>query len=36
VVKGPDGKLHQKVIGKIENVKDACKELKVGPCAQVN
>lgn len=33
VVMGPDGKLHQKVIGKIENVKDKCKELKVGPCA---
>ncbi len=33
VVKGPDGKLHQKVIGKIENVKDPCKDLKVGPCA---
>jgi branched-chain amino acid transport system substrate-binding protein len=33
VVKGPDGKLHQKQIGKIENVKDPCKELKIGPCA---
>lgn len=33
VVKGPDGKLHQKQIGKTENVKDPCKELKVGPCA---
>jgi branched-chain amino acid transport system substrate-binding protein len=32
VVKGPDGKLHQKVIGKIENVKDPCKALKVPPC----
>jgi branched-chain amino acid transport system substrate-binding protein len=36
VVMGSDGKLHQKVIGKIERVKDACKELKVGPCAQTN
>jgi ABC-type branched-subunit amino acid transport system substrate-binding protein len=33
VVMGSDGKLHQKVIGVIERVKDACKELKVGPCA---
>jgi branched-chain amino acid transport system substrate-binding protein len=32
VVKGPDGKLRQKVIGKIENVKDPCKALKVPPC----
>src|SRR4029079_19328097 len=29
VVKGPDGKLHQKQIGKIEHVKDACKALKI-------
>jgi hypothetical protein len=28
-----DGRLFQKTIGKIDNVKDACKELKVGPCA---
>lgn len=28
-----DGKLHQKVLGTIEAVKDACKELKIGPCA---
>ncbi len=28
-----DGRLHQKVIGKIENVKDVCKEQKIGPCA---
>jgi branched-chain amino acid transport system substrate-binding protein len=34
VVKGGDGKLHQKVIGTIENVKDKCKELKVGPCGK--
>ncbi len=33
VVKGPDGKLHQKVLSTINNVKDPCKELKVGPCA---
>jgi branched-chain amino acid transport system substrate-binding protein len=33
VVKGPDGKLHQKPIGKIDNVKDPCKEQKIGPCA---
>jgi len=33
VVKGPDGRLHQKQIGVIENVKDACKALKIPPCA---
>ena len=33
VVKGTDGKLRQKAIGKIENVKDPCKEHKIGPCA---
>ena len=33
VVMGSDGKLRQKAIGKIERVKDACKELKIGPCA---
>jgi branched-chain amino acid transport system substrate-binding protein len=33
VVMGPDGKLHQKQIGKIERVKDPCKEHAVGPCA---
>ena len=33
VVKGPDGKLHQKLLATIPNVKDPCKELKVGPCA---
>ncbi len=32
VVKGPDGRLMQKQIGVIENVKDACKALKVKPC----
>ncbi len=33
VVKGKDGRLHQKLLGKIDAVKDACKALKVGPCA---
>ena len=33
VVKGKDGKLQQKVIGKIDNVKDACKAQKIAPCA---
>jgi branched-chain amino acid transport system substrate-binding protein len=33
VVKGSDGKLHQKQLGKIDNVKDPCKEQKIGPCA---
>ncbi len=33
VVKGADGKLHQKVLGKIDAVKDACKAQKIGPCA---
>ncbi len=28
-----DGRLFQKVIGKTDAVKDACKELKIGPCA---
>ncbi len=32
VVKGPDGKLHQKVIGQLDQVKDTCKALKVPPC----
>jgi branched-chain amino acid transport system substrate-binding protein len=32
VVKGKDGRLHQKPLGKIEHVKDPCKEFKVGPC----
>jgi branched-chain amino acid transport system substrate-binding protein len=32
VVKGPDGRLRQKVVGVIENVKDTCKELKIAPC----
>jgi hypothetical protein len=32
VVKGSDGKLHMKVIGEIDHVKDKCKELGIGPC----
>ena len=32
VVKGPDGKLHQKVLNTIKAVKDPCKALKVPPC----
>jgi branched-chain amino acid transport system substrate-binding protein len=32
VVKGPDGRLRQKVLATIPNVKDPCKALKVGPC----
>ena len=28
-----DGRLFQKVLGKIDAVKDACKEQKIGPCA---
>jgi branched-chain amino acid transport system substrate-binding protein len=33
VVKGPDGKLHQKVLDKVPEVKDQCKALAIGPCA---
>ena len=33
VVKGSDGKLHQKVIGEIAHVKDECKAQSIGPCA---
>jgi branched-chain amino acid transport system substrate-binding protein len=33
VVKGPDGKLHEKVLETIPNVKDQCKALAIGPCA---
>jgi branched-chain amino acid transport system substrate-binding protein len=36
VVKGPDGKLHQKVIGQIDRVKDECKAQAIGPCAPKN
>src|SRR5438876_2666639 len=28
-----DGRVYQKVIGKIDGVRDACKEQKIGPCA---
>jgi len=33
VIKKPDGKLGTKVLGSIPQVKDPCKELKVGRCA---
>jgi branched-chain amino acid transport system substrate-binding protein len=33
VVKGPDGKLHEKVLLTINDVKDQCKMLAIGPCA---
>jgi branched-chain amino acid transport system substrate-binding protein len=33
VVKGSDGKLHQKVLQTIPDVKDECKVLAIGPCA---
>jgi branched-chain amino acid transport system substrate-binding protein len=33
VVKGADGKLHEKVLETISGVKDECKALAVGPCA---
>jgi branched-chain amino acid transport system substrate-binding protein len=29
-----DGRLVQKQIGKLDNVKDTCKELKIGPCGK--
>ncbi|HVU40835.1 MAG TPA: ABC transporter substrate-binding protein [Xanthobacteraceae bacterium] len=32
VVKGADGKLHEKVLETIPNVKDECKALQFGPC----
>jgi branched-chain amino acid transport system substrate-binding protein len=32
VVKGADGRLHQKVLETIPNVKDECKALEFGPC----
>jgi branched-chain amino acid transport system substrate-binding protein len=34
VIKKPDGKLGTKVLGTIPQVKDPCKELKIGRCAQ--
>ena len=33
VVKGPDGKLHEKVLSEIDHVKDECKGQEIGPCA---
>jgi len=33
VVRGPDGKLHEKVLGVVDHVKDQCKALAIGPCA---
>jgi branched-chain amino acid transport system substrate-binding protein len=33
VVKGPDGKLHEKVLSEIDHVKDECKGQAIGPCA---
>jgi branched-chain amino acid transport system substrate-binding protein len=33
VVKGPDGKLHEKVLNEIDQVKDQCKAQAIGPCA---
>jgi branched-chain amino acid transport system substrate-binding protein len=33
VVKGSDGKLHEKVISQIDHVKDECKAQAIGPCA---
>jgi len=32
VVKGADGKLHQKLLTTLNNVKDACKAQKIAPC----
>jgi len=33
VVKGPDGKLHEKQLAVVNSVKDECKVLALGPCA---
>jgi len=33
VVKGPDGKLHEKQLAVVNDVKDGCKALAIGPCA---
>ena len=33
VVKGPDGKLHEKKLAEIDHVKDECKAQAIGPCA---
>ena len=34
VVMGDDGRLRQKQIGRIERVRDPCKEHKIGPCGK--
>ena len=34
VVKGPDGRLRQRVLSAVQAVKDPCKELKIGPCGR--
>jgi hypothetical protein len=33
LVKGPDGKLHEKVLSETDHVKDECKAQAIGPCA---
>ena len=33
VIKGSDGKLHEKVLMTVPAVKDQCKTLAIGPCA---
>ena len=33
VVKGADGKLHEKILNEIDQVKDECKAQAIGPCA---
>jgi len=33
VVKGPDGKLHEKVLATFHDIKDQCKQLAIGACA---
>ena len=33
VVKGPDSKLHEKVLSETDRVKDECKAQAIGPCA---
>ena len=33
VVRGSDSRLHEKVIGETEHVKDQCKALEIGSCA---
>jgi len=36
VIKGADGKLHEKVLAEIDHVKDQCKAQAIGPCAPKN